>query len=105
MPREAVPEAVVAVNGAFEGASVEQWHRRLADAVAAGPRRLVVDLTRTPSLDAAAIVVLLEAHRAMVRSGGRLVLRRPGARVRRMLQLARVDRVFDVADAEPPEAL
>lgn len=98
-----IPETEVAVTGAFDGAAVERWGAVIADAVAERPRRLVVDLTHTPSLDAAAIVVLLAAHRAMVQSGGRLVLRGPVARVRRILRLARVDQVFDVAEAAPAD--
>ena len=92
----AVPEAVVVITGPFEGVAVEQWERLIADALELKPQRLVVDLAHAPVVDAAAIVVLLEAHRAMIHSGGRLTLRRPVGRVRRILGLARVERVFDI---------
>ncbi|GIF01245.1 STAS domain-containing protein [Paractinoplanes rishiriensis] len=96
MADAAVPEAVVVVTGPFEGAAVETWRRLIADAVAARPGRLVVDLAKCVRLDAAAIVVLLDAHRDMLRSDGRLTLRSPSARVRRTLSLARADGVFDI---------
>jgi anti-anti-sigma factor len=103
MPEGSMPEVVVTVTGPFEGAAVERWGGVIAGAVATRPRHLVVDLTQSPGLDAAAIVVLLGTHRAMVHSGGRLTLRGPDARVRRILRLARVDRVFDVVESTPAE--
>lgn len=96
-----MPDTVVVVTEAFEGPSVERWGRSIADAVALRPGRLVVDLRQSPRVDAAAITVLLQAHRAMVGADGRLTLRDPGSRVRRMLSLARVDQVFDIEAARP----
>lgn len=94
-----VPEAVVTVVGPFEGATVERWGNLIAEAMALRPKRLVVDLADCPSVDAAAIVVLLGAHRAMIHSGGQFALRDAGPRVRRVLRIARVDRVFELTTA------
>lgn len=99
MTDAAIPEAVVVVTGAFEGAAVARWGELIAEAVTLGVQRLVVDLHRSTGLDAGGIVVLLDAHRDMVRSGGRLTLRNPSGRVRRVLRLARVERVFDIEKA------
>lgn len=96
MADAAVPEVVVVVTGPFEGDAVEAWGRLITDAVAARPGRVVVDLAECVRLDAAAIGVLLGAHRDMMRSGGRLTLRSPSARVRRTLSLARAEGVFDI---------
>ena len=96
-----MPEIVVIVTEALEGAAVERWGRLIADAVAVRAAVLVVDLRACPLLDAAAITVLLAAHRAQIAAGGRLTLRAPGGRVRRTLRLARLDQVFEV-DAEVP---
>jgi anti-anti-sigma factor len=98
----ALPEAVIVVVGPFAGPTVERWANLIVEAVALGPRRLIIDLADSPVLDAAAIAVLLAAHRAMVRAGGRLILREPADRVRRLLRLARVDGVFDTAAAARP---
>jgi anti-anti-sigma factor len=100
MPEETMPETVVVVTGAFEGAAADRWGRLIADAVGLRPQRLTVDMRDSPTVDAAAIAILLQAHRAMVHTGGRLVLRGPVDRVRRMLQVARVDEVFEVETAE-----
>jgi anti-anti-sigma factor len=101
MPEQEIPEAVVVVTEAFEGIAVERWSRLITDAVELRPRRLIVELRDSPNVDAAAIEVLLRAHREMVRGGGRLVLRAPSQRVRRVLQLAGLEHLFEVLDDGP----
>lgn len=91
-----MPEIVVVVTGAFDGAAVARWGRLITEAVDARPGRLIVDLTDSPTIDAAAIVQLLQVHRQMVTADGQLVLRGPVARVRRMLSLARIDHVLEI---------
>jgi anti-anti-sigma factor len=96
-----IPETVVIVSEALEGAAVERWDRLIADAVALHPDSLVVDLRACPLVDAAALAVLLWAHRSMVAGGGRLTLRAPRDRVRRTLRLARLTHVFEVEAGVP----
>lgn len=97
------PEVIVAITEAFDGANVERLGALIAAAVALRPTRLVVDLHHCPSIDAGAIVVLLQVHRQLVCADGWLTLRGPVSRVRRMLALARVDHVLDIEPA-PGEA-
>jgi anti-anti-sigma factor len=94
-----VRETTVVVTEAFDGAAVDRWRARLDAAAALRPARLVVDLRRSPRIDAAAIGVLLSVHRQMLRADGRLLLRAPVDRVRRVLGLARVDHVLEVEEA------
>ena len=101
MPEHTIPETTVVVTEPLEGSAVDRWARLIRDAAALRPDRLVVDLQGSPSIDASAIVVLLQVHRDMVRADGRLQLRGAAARVRRMLSLARVDQVLDVEDDQP----
>jgi anti-anti-sigma regulatory factor len=70
------------------------------------PARLVVDLRSCPRIDAAAIVMLLQAHRRLVCVDAQLILRDPVPRVGRMLSLAHVDRVFDIerVDRDQPRS-
>jgi anti-anti-sigma factor len=96
-----IPEAVVIVTEALEGDAVERWARLIAGAVALRPHLLVIDLRACPLLDAAAITVLLGAHRGVVHAGGRLTLRAPGGRVRRTLRLARLEQVFEIETGVP----
>jgi anti-anti-sigma factor len=96
-----IPETVVVVTEPFEGVAVERWSRLIADAADLHPRRLIVDLSDCPLVDAAAVMVLLRTHRAVMRENGRLTLRAPGDRVRRIFTLARVDQVFDIEEPQP----
>ena len=103
----AIPEVVVAVTGPLDGPAIDRWRRLIDDAVALHPARLVVDLSGSHHIDAAAIVLLLQVHRQLICADAQLVLRAPVPRVCRMLRLAHVDRVFDIetAPAEPPDRL
>jgi anti-anti-sigma factor len=98
-------EIVVVVTTELDGGTVERWSAELADALARRPARLVVDLADCSRIDAAAIAVLLRAHAQMLRADGVLLLRRPRARVRRTLRLARVDQVLEVAEPAAPADL
>jgi anti-anti-sigma factor len=92
-------EEVVTVTEAFDGVAVDRIGRRIATAMLSRPRRLVVDLRDCPLVDAGALAILLQAHRAMLEAGGTLTLRSPAERVRRILRIARLDNVFAVEDA------
>jgi len=96
-----LPEAVVVVTEPFDGLAVERWDRLIADAMELRPQRLVIDLEAVRIVDAAALEVLLRAHRDMISGGGRLVLREPSPRVLRILGLARLEHVFEVAVTKP----
>nr|WP_230416365.1 STAS domain-containing protein [Micromonospora tarapacensis] len=60
------------------------------------PQQVVVDLAGCRHIDAAAIGLLLDVHRRMVRSGGVLSLRNPNPRITRILQTARLDQILPV---------
>ncbi|WP_212988937.1 STAS domain-containing protein [Actinoplanes auranticolor] len=92
-------ETTVVVTEALAGATVERWQSRLRDAAAGRPARLIVDLRHSPRMDAAAIVLLLQLHRELIRADARLTLRAPVAQVRRMPGPARVDHVLEVEEA------
>ncbi|MGI5240673.1 STAS domain-containing protein [Dactylosporangium sp. CA-139066] len=89
----------VLVTGALTAATVDRWRTLADDAAATRPAHMVVDLTACDSLDTAGIDVLVEVHRRLWADGGRLTLRGVSARLSRLLTLARVDRVLQIADA------
>ena len=66
----------------------------LEDALTMHPEQLVLDLASCPFIDATAIGMLLDIHRRVWTSGGRLTLRAPSPRVRRTLQIAHVNHVL-----------
>ncbi|MEO3820598.1 STAS domain-containing protein [Plantactinospora sp. B24E8] len=68
------------------------------------PARIVLDVTDCHYADAAGIGLLLDLHRRSRRAGGRLELRAPSARLRRLFEIARVDQVFQIeSDARTPD--
>ncbi|SCL13517.1 anti-anti-sigma factor [Micromonospora nigra] len=70
------------------------------------PGQVVVDLSGCRHIDAAAIGMLLDVHRRLVRVGGVLAVRNPNPRIARILQTARLDQVLPVRTepAGPPAA-
>lgn len=98
MPEHTIPETTVVVTEALEAAAVKWWGDTIA-AAALESRLLVIDLRESPAIDISAIVMLLQTHRTMVGADGRLMVRGPVPRVRRMLGLARADRVLDIEDS------
>ncbi|MEV6816185.1 STAS domain-containing protein [Micromonospora sp. NPDC051296] len=67
------------------------------------PKQVVIDLSGCRHIDAAAIGLLLDVHRRMVRAGGVLSVRNPNPRIARILQTARLDQILPVhTDSEAP---
>jgi anti-anti-sigma factor len=97
-------ERVVVVTGSLAGSAVTTWSPVFSRAADAGPARLIIDLSACAEIDTSAIVVLLRVHRQMTRAGGRLVLRRPGTEVMRLLYVARVDHILQVEGPAVPRS-
>jgi len=88
------PTVEIIITEELDAASVPRIAGLLQEAVELHPANLLVDLAQCPFVDATAISMLLDIHRQIWSAGGRLTLRDPSARVRRTLQLARVDHVL-----------
>ena len=86
----------VVVRGALDLSTLARVSEQLDEAMAARPSRLVVDLSGCSFVDAAALAMLLEAHRRTSRSGGVLTLCGCSPRVLRLLSLTGLRRVFDL---------
>jgi anti-anti-sigma factor len=66
----------------------------LEDAVAQRPMQLIVDLAECEYVDATGVILLVDTHRRVWQDGGRMTLRGLSPRLRRILEIARVDRVL-----------
>ena len=95
------PLIEVVITEPLDSGAAGRLRRLLAEALDLGPERVVVDLSDCPFVDAAAVSVLLDAHREAWRSGGRLTLRGPSPRLRRLFELAHVNDVFDITYERP----
>ena len=94
-----MPLIEVVVPDSLDAMAVPRVGAVLDDAVALRPAHLVVDLTACRFLDAAGIDLLVDVHRRIWSSGGRLTLYGLSSRLYRILRIARVDRVLHTASA------
>lgn len=97
---QVVPLVEVQVRGDLNASSAPGVNDVLEEALALHPRQLVIDLADCEIIDAAGILLLLDAHRRAMRDGGMVALRSPSERARRNLKLAKVDRVLQVISAD-----
>jgi anti-sigma B factor antagonist len=61
-------------------------------------RQVTLDLAEVPYMDSSAIAVLVETLQKVRKAGGSVTLFRPAKRVRDILQIARLDTIFKIAD-------
>jgi anti-anti-sigma factor len=107
-----VPLVEIRITGSLAAARLSTTVAVLHAAFRLRPARLVVDLAECSGIDAAAIDMLLDAHRELSRAGSQLTLRAPTPRLRRILHIARVDHVLHTVpgpaagqpDERPPGA-
>ena len=76
---------VVRVIGDVDIVTAPVLQRHLDAAIASGRPTVVIDLSATTFLDARGVGALVAARKSLTRNGGRLVVRRPPALVRRVL--------------------
>ena len=63
------------------------------------PRAVVLDLSETESLDSGALGVLIQFHRDLDRSDTPLVLAAPTESVRGLVEIMKLDTIFDIHDS------
>jgi anti-anti-sigma factor len=78
--------ATVVVSGDLDAVTMSVLSAQLVEVAAQHPRRLVFDLAQVSFIDCAAIR-LITSSGGILPGGGRPVLRRPSAAVRRLLGL------------------
>ena len=89
---------VVHVAGEIDLVPAPVLQRHLDSALASGRPLVVIDLDETTFMDGRGVAALVRARSRVASDGGRLVLRRPPALVRRVLELLdELDRL-DVED-------
>lgn len=101
LPAGGAPPVEVTVSGALDATTVPHVGTVLDRALAGRPRELVIDLAGCPFLDATAIAMILDAHRRAWRKDTLLTLRNPAPRVRRILEIARLDHVLHITPPPP----
>ena len=87
---------VITVTGEIHLSTTREFGQLLADAVARGRVRLVLDLARVDFIDSTGLSVLLNALRRITRRGGQLVLVCANPTVLRLFEITRLDTTFDI---------
>jgi anti-sigma B factor antagonist len=64
------------------------------------PKQLVLDVSDVPYMDSSAIAVLVEALKLIRRFGGLVALTHLQPRVRGLLEIARLDSIFTIAESD-----
>lgn len=86
--------ALVTLTGRLDLSTAPQLRQRLAEVVAAGHQRLVVDLEAVTFIDSTGLGTLVSGYKAARLAGGDLRLARPSDQARVILQLTTLDRVL-----------
>jgi anti-sigma B factor antagonist len=96
------PDALVAVQGELDIATLPELERAVTRMRAQGLERLVIDLRGVEFLDSMSIELLLRLHGELTGTGADLVVVRGPRAVDRIFDLMELDRVLTLVD-EPPD--
>ncbi|MEX2550907.1 MAG: STAS domain-containing protein [Nitriliruptoraceae bacterium] len=88
---------VIVVSGQLDVATAPEMRQVLKEAQYDDRQHLVVDLTGLEFLDSFGLGVLVGALRRARMRGGRFVLAGPNARIREILEVTELDRIFQLA--------
>jgi anti-sigma B factor antagonist len=88
---------VVQLAGELDLYNAEEVRRALAEAIASGPRRIVVDMTEVEFVDSTALGVLVEARSQLGHDAFRLAA--PQLGTRRTLEVSGLDRHLPVHES------
>jgi anti-anti-sigma factor len=94
-------EATIVITEPLTRPVLGKWAAVLDRVAGLHPERIFLDLSQVETVDADGIVLLLHLHQRLIAADGRLIIRSPTARVRRLFQLARVAAVLAV-DPDTP---
>jgi anti-anti-sigma factor len=100
--RTSVPLVEVDITGRLDVTCLPAVRAVLHPAVRLRPDLLVIDLAGCSGIDAAAIALLLDVHRDLLRAGSSLTLRAPTPQLRRILAIARVAHVLHIVPGVAP---
>jgi anti-sigma B factor antagonist len=93
--------AILDLSGKLTRGDGDERLRAAIDAlIARGQIRLVVNLEKVPYMDSAGMGELISAHLRVTKAGGALRLLNPLRRVYDVLQLVKLDTVFEIYQEE-----
>jgi len=87
---------VIAVRGEIDLFTAPELKQKLGEAIEAGRRQIVVDLTDTTFLDSTALGVLIGAVKRLRSDHGRLVLVNVDANIAKTFEITGLDQIFTI---------
>ena len=82
------------------GPAVDEFRTAWSDALAAGSRKVVVNMAKVPVIDSSGIGVLVRCHAAMAAKGGKMTIAGACGVVRQALKLTNVDQLLEFHETE-----
>jgi anti-anti-sigma factor len=87
---------VITVTGEIHVTTAPDFSVRLNEAIAAGRRGVVIDMSAVGFIDSTGLSVLLNGLRRVTRADGRLALVVSNPTVLRLFEITRLDSTFDI---------
>ena len=93
--------AIMRLQGRFvTGVDIAYLKSKTEELKATGRHRIIVDFSEVPYIDSTGLAFIVSAYTTFSKDGGKLVLARPSARVREVLQLTRLAGIIPCEDDE-----
>ena len=88
---------VIRARGEIDLHYQPEFQRALLEVCREEPAILVIDLSKVDYMDSSGVGTLVQVARQIKDSGGKLVLAAPTPRVKRILEITRLDRYFTIS--------
>ena len=82
------------------GGPVDEFRTKWTEALAAGEKLIVINLSRVTMMDSSGIGTMIRAHSAISQAGGKLKLVGANNTVRQAFKVTRLDKVFEFHEDE-----
>ncbi len=89
---------LIRLQGRLDAAAAPSLLARLTGAISEGQTQFVIDLAGVSFIDSTGLGVLVSGLKAARRADGDLRLAAPGQKVRKLLRLTTLDRVFTILE-------
>lgn len=87
---------IVDIEGRLTLIEVTEAREKLKSIAQAGAGKMVVDLAKTTFMDSGGLSVLISVFKVMQGRSGRLVLAAPSASIQSLIELTRLQHVFEI---------
>jgi anti-sigma B factor antagonist len=87
---------IVEIAGRLTLVDVAQAREKLKEIAQQGAGKMIIDLSATTFMDSGGLSVLISAYKAVQSRNGRLVLAAPSASIQSLIELTRLQHIFEI---------